>query len=119
MQNLPPLYPSATRIQIADDAVTRVTLNCNGTFGHQQRLEKSGLSRSDTGEKEIGEEEEEDERDVRKKQVQCSTSFWKWALIWNPRLFVADIYSGTVFNPLWLSLFPHALTPIQLCNLPQ
>ena len=77
MQNLPSLYPSATRIQIADDAVTRVTSNSSGAYAHQQRLEKSGLSRWDTQEKEIEEEQNQDERDVRKKQVRYPTSVWK------------------------------------------
>ena len=67
MQNLPSPSTRANRIQIADDAVTRITSTGSGAYAHQQRLEKSGLSRYDTQEKEV--EEEADERDVRKKQV--------------------------------------------------
>ena len=65
MQHLP--SPSANRIQIAGDAVTRTTSIGSGADAHQQRLEKPGLSRFDTHEEEA--EEETDERDIRKKQV--------------------------------------------------
>lgn len=66
MQTLPPL--SATRVQIADDAVNRIPSIGAGAYSQQPRLEKPALRRYSTEEKEI--EEEEDERDVRKKQVQ-------------------------------------------------
>ena len=65
MQTLPPL--SATRIQIVDEAVNRSPSVGTGAYTQHQRLEKPSLSRSSTQEKEV--EEEEDERDVRKKQV--------------------------------------------------
>ena len=65
MQNLP--SPAATRIQIADDAVTRTASTGSGAYVYPQRLEKLGLSKIDTLEKEI--EDEKDERDIRKKQV--------------------------------------------------
>lgn len=65
MQTLPPL--SATRIQIADDAVSRIPSISTGAYAQQHRFEKPGLSRCSTQEKEG--EEEDDERDVKKKQV--------------------------------------------------
>ena len=61
MQKLP--SSSSNRIQIVDDAVTRVP----SVYAHQPAAEKQGLSRWDTQEKEV--EDEQDERDVRKKQV--------------------------------------------------
>ena len=69
MQNHPP--PSANHIQIADDAVTRITSTASGgAYAHHQLPEKSGLTKWDTQEKGVEEEEEAgDERDVRKKQV--------------------------------------------------
>ena len=67
MQTLPPL--SKPRIQIADDAVNRIPSNTAASAyeQQQQRLEKIGLRRYSTQEKEL--REEDDERDVRKKQV--------------------------------------------------
>ena len=61
----PPPLP-ANHIQIADDAVNRVPSVGAGAYEHHQRWEKTGLSRHSTQEKDI---EEDDERDVRKKQV--------------------------------------------------
>lgn len=72
MQNLP--SPSTNRIQIAHDAVTRITSTGSGAYAHRQRVEKPGLSRFDTQEKEV--EEEADERDVRKKQVRFHNPPW-------------------------------------------
>lgn len=67
MQTLSPL--SKPRIQIADDAVNRVPSNtaASAYAQQQQRLEKARLRRYSTQEKDTG--EEDDERDVRKKQV--------------------------------------------------
>lgn len=66
MNTLPPL--SVNRIHIADDAVNRVPSAGTGAYAQQQpRLEKQGLSSYNMQEKEI--EEEDDERDVKKKQV--------------------------------------------------
>ena len=67
MQTLPSL--STPRIQIADDVVNRIPSNtaASAYAQQQQRLEKVGLRRSSTHEKDTG--EEDDERDVRKKQV--------------------------------------------------
>ena len=73
MNTLPPM--SANRIQIADDAVNRVPSAGTGAYAQQQpRLEKQGLSIYDSQEKEF--EEEEDVRDVRKKQVRCHRSLF-------------------------------------------
>lgn len=67
MQTLPPL--STPHIQIADDALNRIPSDTAATAyaQQQQRLEKTGLRRYSTHEKEFT--EEDDERDVRKKQV--------------------------------------------------
>lgn len=67
MQNSP--SPPATRIHIADDTLTRTASTGAGAYVHQQPLETSGLKKWNTQEKEVGEEEEGDERDIRKKQV--------------------------------------------------
>lgn len=59
---------SSTRIQIADDAVNRVTsTGGSSAYTHYPVLEKPGLRKWDTQEKEA--DEEKDERDVRKRQV--------------------------------------------------
>lgn len=67
MQDLP--SPPATRIHIADDALIRTASAGAGAYVRQQSLEASGLKRWSTQEKEVGEEDESDERDIRKKQV--------------------------------------------------
>ena len=62
MQKVP--SPSGNHIQIVDDGLARVP----SIYSHQQAAaEKHSLSRWDTQEQEI--EDEEDERDVKKKQV--------------------------------------------------
>lgn len=65
MQSLPPL--PAAHIHIADDAPNHSISEGTGAYAQQHRWEKAGLSTSSTQEKEI--EEEDDVRDVRKKQV--------------------------------------------------
>lgn len=67
MQTLPPL--GKPRIQIADDALNRIPSNtAPSAYGQQQeRLEKGGLRRYSTQEKDGL--EEDDERDVKHKQV--------------------------------------------------
>lgn len=61
----PASTPDANHIHIADEDAASAA-----NAYHRQRVEKSHLSRWATQEKEVGEEEEEgDERDVRKKQV--------------------------------------------------
>lgn len=74
MQTVPPSR-STTHIKIADEAVNRVPSNGGaGAYGQQQRLEKQESRRFSTHGKE--DVEEDDERDVRKKQVrkQCCAS---------------------------------------------
>lgn len=65
----PPSPPPATRIHIADDALTRTASAGAGAYLHQQPGKTPGLKKWNTQEKEVGEEEESDERDIRKKQV--------------------------------------------------
>ena len=73
MQTLPPL--SDSHIQIAHHDAHRVPSVGTGAYAHPLRSEKQDLSRFSTQEKEIV-DEEEDDRDIKKKQVRghCSTS---------------------------------------------
>ncbi|CAF9942523.1 MAG: hypothetical protein ALECFALPRED_009787 [Alectoria fallacina] len=93
MQTLPPL--SATRIQIVDEAVNRNPSVGTGAYTQHQRLEKPSLSRSSTHEKEV--EEEEDERDVRKKQT-----FRGKYLLWLAYQSIGVIYGDIGTSPLYV-----------------
>ena len=74
MQTLPPLADS--HIQIADHDARRVPSVGTGAYAHPLRSEKPDLSRFSTQEKEIV-DEEEDDRDIKKKQVDGSVSTFK------------------------------------------
>lgn len=123
-----PTPSSATRIQIADDAVNRVPSLGNSVYAQPQRLEKPGLRRFDTQEKDF--EEDEDERDIKKKQVcQSLSQIQCLSLTRRSRLSRANISSGTPPSPSPplppLSLFPHSHThpnptvlPLQLTPSP-
>lgn len=93
MQTLPPL--SSSHIHIADDAVDRIPSVGTGAYAHQQRLEKPGLSRYSTEEKEV--EEEEDGRDVRKKQT-----FRGKYLFWLAYQSIGVIYGDIGTSPLYV-----------------
>ena len=66
MQTLAPL--SDSHIQIADDDAHGIPSVGTGAYAHQLRSEKPDLSRFGTREKDIV-DEEEDDRDIKKKQV--------------------------------------------------
>ena len=72
MQTLPPL--SDSHIHIAHQDAHRIPSVGTGAYAHPLRSEKQDLSRFSTQEKEIV-DEEEDDRDIKKKQVgwNCST----------------------------------------------
>lgn len=94
MNTLPPL--SVNRIHIADDAVNRVPSVGTGAYAQQQpRLEKPGLSRFSTQEKEI--DEEDDARDVKKKQT-----FSGKYLFWLAYQSVGVIYGDIGTSPLYV-----------------
>ncbi|CAF9922130.1 hypothetical protein IMSHALPRED_005358 [Imshaugia aleurites] len=89
----PPPLP-ANHIQIADDAVNRVPSIGTGAYAQQQRWEKPGLSRHSTQEKDI---EEDDERDVRKKQT-----FKGKYLFWLAYQSIGVIYGDIGTSPLYV-----------------
>ncbi|KAF6225912.1 hypothetical protein HO173_012684 [Letharia columbiana] len=82
-------------IHIAHDAVDRIPSVGTGAYAHQQRLEKPGLSRYSTEEKEV--EEEEDGRDVRKKQT-----FRGKYLFWLAYQSIGVIYGDIGTSPLYV-----------------
>ena len=114
MQTLPPL-PS-NHIQIATDAVSRIPSNGGGAYAQQPRWEKPGLSAYSTQEKEI---EEDDARDVKRKQVLWIDPDLILVTDTEPQDFQGQI-SPLVCPSLYPSpcLFPQLLDPIQSFHLP-
>lgn len=105
MQNSPSPSHSASRIQIqsSDDAVNRVnpsTTTASGPYLQKRGQQLEGMKRwDDTQEKEVeGEEEEEnDERDVRKKQT-----FRGRYLFWLAYQSIGVIYGDIGTSPLYV-----------------